>query len=218
MLIGHYAPALLFQRARPTVPLAALFVAAQLVDLAWASLVLLGVEHLRIVPGASASNDLDLYDMPWTHSLASTGVWALAAFAGFRAWKRGATAQGDAVVFAAVVASHFVLDWVVHVHDLPIAAAQGTKLGLGLWNMKPLAVVVECGLFAATSLYWWWPRRAAPAARAQGIFLAALLAFAVASFYIPEPPTPQAMALSGLFTWTLCAWLAARVTRARVTT
>jgi hypothetical protein len=45
------------------------------------------------------------------------------------------------------------------------------------------------------------------------MFLAGLFAFAVASFYIPEPPTPQAMALSGLFTWGLCAWLAARVTR-----
>jgi hypothetical protein len=213
MLIGHYAPALLLQRARPTVPLAALFVAGQLVDLAWASLVLLGVEHLRIVPGFSASNDLDLYDMPWTHSLASTFVWGLVALGAWRVLKPGPTALGDAGVFALGVTTHFVLDWVVHVGDLPIAAAQGPKLGLGLWNFKALAVLVECGFFAVAALAWWWPRRTGREARAAGALLLGMLAFGVASYFIPEPPTPEAMAVSGLLTWTLLPVLAARVTR-----
>lgn len=213
MLIGHYAPALVLQRARPSVPLAALFIAAQLVDLGWATLVLLDVEHLRMVHGFSASNDLDLSDMPWTHSLAATGVWALAAFIGYRLWKRVPGATVDAAVFALVVASHFVLDWVVHVQDLPIAAAQGPKLGLGLWNFKWAAVLVECSLFALAALAWWWPHRQGVNARKQAALLLGMFVFAVASFFIPEPPTPQAMAVSGLFTWTVVPWLAARVTR-----
>jgi hypothetical protein len=31
----------------------------------WALLVLLGIEKVRIVPGMTASNPLDLYDMPY---------------------------------------------------------------------------------------------------------------------------------------------------------
>ena len=39
----------------------------QLVDIAWSILVLLGIEKLRIVPGFTATNPLDLYYMPFTH-------------------------------------------------------------------------------------------------------------------------------------------------------
>ncbi|MFO0547486.1 MAG: hypothetical protein U0271_03805 [Polyangiaceae bacterium] len=214
MLIGHYAPALLLQRARPSVPLPALFVAAQLVDLAWALLVLMGVEHLRIVRGFSASNDLELYDMPWTHSLASTPLWVLAAVVGWRAFRRGPAATVDAAIVGLTVSSHFLLDFVVHVKDLPVAAAQGPKLGLGLWNAKAAAVLVECGLFAFSALAWWWPRRAQPGAKKSAGLLAAMFAFAVASFFIPAPPTPAAMAASGLATWIVLPLLAAWATRA----
>jgi hypothetical protein len=79
MLIGHYAPALVLSRLRPSVRLGPLFVATQLVDVGWGLCILAGVEHARIVPGFTASNDLDLWDMSYTHSLVATGIWALAA-------------------------------------------------------------------------------------------------------------------------------------------
>ena len=44
MFVGHYGPAFAIRAARPEVPLWVLFVAAQLVDIAWALLVLGGVE------------------------------------------------------------------------------------------------------------------------------------------------------------------------------
>jgi hypothetical protein len=59
-------------------PLWLLFIAVQLVDVAWAVLVLLGVEKARIVPGITASNPLDLYYMPYTHSLVAAGLWSVA--------------------------------------------------------------------------------------------------------------------------------------------
>src|SRR4051812_40714062 len=80
MLIGHYAPALVLQRARPSVKLWQLFVATQLVDVLWAAFVFGGIEHARIVPGFTESNDLDLWDMPYTHSLVGTVAWAALAF------------------------------------------------------------------------------------------------------------------------------------------
>ena len=141
MLIGHYAPALALARFRPSVKLWHLFVATQLVDVFWALFILGGIEHARVVPGFTASNDLDLWDMPYTHSLVATLLWAGAAFAVWRAIGRGAGRTGDALVVAAAVASHFVADFLVHAGDLPVMAAQGTKLGLGLWQNRPAALI-----------------------------------------------------------------------------
>ena len=106
------------------------------------------------------------------------------------------------------MASHFVGDLLVHVGDLPVMAAQGPKLGLGLWANRPLALVVESGLFGAGALYWWWPRRNNPGGAAVGLALAALTAFAAITFFIPTPPSPDAMALTGLATYVGLAFVA----------
>ncbi|MGZ4890442.1 MAG: hypothetical protein ACXWBH_14770, partial [Candidatus Angelobacter sp.] len=51
------------------IPLWLLFMAVQFIDVLWSIFVLLGIEKVRIVPGITASNALDLYYMPYTHSL-----------------------------------------------------------------------------------------------------------------------------------------------------
>ena len=77
MFIGHYGVSLV-AAARPKAPgLGTLFVAAQLIDYGFFTLVLLGVEHLRLVPGITRTNAMDLYDMPWTHSLIGASAWAI---------------------------------------------------------------------------------------------------------------------------------------------
>src|ERR1700687_547968 len=81
MFIGHYGPSFAIKAIRPAIPLWPLFIAVQLVDVAWAVLVLLGMEKVRIVPGITASNPLDLYYMPYTHSLVAAALWAVAAIA-----------------------------------------------------------------------------------------------------------------------------------------
>lgn len=80
---------------------------------------LTGIEHLRMIPGFTESNPLDLYDMPFSRSLV-----AAVAEAG----------RSEAVIIGLAVATHFALDLVVHIHDLPVAGTHGTKLGVGLWN------------------------------------------------------------------------------------
>jgi hypothetical protein len=57
------------KKVEPTLPLWMLFLAAQLPDVLWAAFVLLEIEHYRILPGITASLPLDLYYMPYTHSL-----------------------------------------------------------------------------------------------------------------------------------------------------
>lgn len=213
MLIGHYAPALVLQRARPSVKLWQLFVATQLVDVLWAAFVFSGIEHARIVPGFTASNDLDLWDMPYTHSLVGTVAWAALAFVVWWFMRREPTRTGNALVIAAAVASHFVADLVVHVRDLPVTPGGAMRLGFGLWRSRPLALAVEVGAFAAAAWWWWWPRRVNPGAQAAGTVLLGLTAFAAVTFYVPTPPSPSAMALTGLATWAVMAVLAGWIDR-----
>ena len=52
MFIGHFAPAFVAAAITPERPrLGLYFIAAQLVDWAFFAFVLVGVEHMRIVPG-----------------------------------------------------------------------------------------------------------------------------------------------------------------------
>jgi hypothetical protein len=62
MFIGHYAVALAAKEASPRTSLGTLFIATQFIDLLWPLFVLLGVEHVRIAPGATIVTPLDFYD------------------------------------------------------------------------------------------------------------------------------------------------------------
>ena len=156
MFIGHWAPALAVA-ANPKAPrLATLFIAGQLVDWGFFSLMLVGVENMRVSPGISAMNPMDLYDMPWTHSLMGSLVWA----AGFALilwlWRRDRTA---ALIGGAVVLSHWLLDLLVHVPDLTLWGSP-PKLGLGLWNHPGIEMPLELGITMAALLYYTWKTRA----------------------------------------------------------
>jgi len=80
MLVGHYGPAFALKCAERTIPLWVLFVAVQWMDVLWSGFVALGIERFRVVPGFTATNALDLYYMPFTHSL--PGAAALRSFWG----------------------------------------------------------------------------------------------------------------------------------------
>src|SRR2546421_1142933 len=84
MFVGHYGVSFAAKKAEPSIPLWVLFIAVQLLDVLWAPFVLLGIEKVRIVPGITASNPLDLYYMPYTHSLLATIGWSVAAFLVYR--------------------------------------------------------------------------------------------------------------------------------------
>jgi hypothetical protein len=69
MFLGHYSVAFAARTERNKIPLWVLFVAVQLLDLLWAPFVFLGLKKVRIVLGIPATSPLDLYYMPYTHSL-----------------------------------------------------------------------------------------------------------------------------------------------------
>jgi hypothetical protein len=211
MFVGHYSASLVARRIAPQLPMWALLLAAQAVDVGWALLVLAGVEHLRIVPGFTATNPLDLYDMPYTHSLPAALLWALAAGLVAFAWARRRPASAPAagrlaLVLAAVVFSHWCLDLVVHVPDLPLWGDR-FKVGLGLWNHVAVATALEIALLVGAAL---WLRADALAWRraggwALGVFVGVLVAFHAVNLLGPPPPSVAAVGAAGLAVYCIVA-------------
>ncbi len=146
MFIGHIAVGLGAKRIAPEVSTGTLMLAACLADVLALPLMLAGLEHASIRPGITAVNSLDLYDIPISHSLLMGAVWAaLLASAWFL---RRRSARG-AWVIAAAVLSHWVLDFVSHRPDMPLAPGVRSYLGLGLWNSPAATFLVEGALWAA---------------------------------------------------------------------
>src|SRR5262245_17226016 len=143
MFVGHYSVSFATKRADASIPLWVLFIAVQWLDVVWAPLVLLGIEKVRIVPGFTATNPLDLYYMPYTHSLVAAIIWSAAAAGVYRSAKP-ATPKASLLVGLAVF-SHWVLDFIVHVPDMPLYDNRA-KVGLGLWNEPILAFGLEAAL------------------------------------------------------------------------
>jgi hypothetical protein len=184
MFIGHFAPALIAAARPQAAGLGTLFVAAQLVDIGFAALLVPGIEAMRITPGIAAMNPMDLYHMPYTHSLLGTAVWAaLFGLLVQLATKRKAAAVGAALV----VLSHWFIDLIVHVPDLTLYGAP-PKIGLGLWNHPAVAMPLEIALIAAAFLIYARRTRADGGDRRLWV-LAGLLTFAQAvDWFGPKEP------------------------------
>jgi hypothetical protein len=174
MFIGHWAPALVAAAVSKRSPrLGTLFIAAQLMDWAFFAFLLLGIEHMRVVPGITAMNPMDLYDMRYTHSLVGSLVLAAGYVLIVWGWRRD---RGYAFLAGAVVFSHWLLDLLVHRPDLTIAGAP-PKIGLGLWNAPAIEMPLELGLtFGALGLYLAATRGPALPAIVLGAVLLALQA------------------------------------------
>lgn len=205
MFVGHYGPSFGLRHASGGVPLWVLFLAVQLVDVVWSLLVMAGLEKVRIVPGFTASSPLDLYYMPYTHGLLSSLAWAVSfgALSSLRWGRRGG------VVIGICVFSHWILDLLVHVQDLPLWG-NAYKVGFGLWDRPVIAFVVEAGvLFLGTAMYAAHARSRA----AIWIFAGIMLAVQMTSFVTPPPAEPKQfamMALSSYAAFTAAAWYVER--------
>jgi hypothetical protein len=145
MVIGHYAVAMAAKRVAPRTSLGTLIAAAILLDLIWPVLVLLGIEIVTITPGVTAVTPLTFVSYPYSHSLLLSLLWGLLFAGGYYVARRYVPGS---VALGALVVSHWVLDAVVHVPDLPLTPWGSTRIGLGLWNSRPVSLGVELALFA----------------------------------------------------------------------
>jgi hypothetical protein len=211
MFIGHYGVSFAAKAVRPTLPLWVLFLAVQLVDVFWAIFVLFGIEKVRIVPGITATNPLDLYFMPYTHGLISSLLWAVAAALVCRLFPK-INAWGTAAVVGAAVFSHWLLDLIVHRPDLPLYDSS-FKVGLGLWNLPLIAFALEVVLLVG-GMYLYF--RTTGRRGRLGLIVIALMMMAVqVTVFFGAPPTSDvAVAVSALVSYFLFAavvyWLERR--------
>lgn len=205
MFIGHFAVGFAAKRAAPQTSLGTLFLGAQLLDLLWPSLLLLGVERVEISPGITRLTPLDFTYYPWSHSLLMVYVWGLLLGADYylvRHYRRGA------IVVGLLVLSHWLLDLLVHRPDLPLYPGDSPLVGLGLWNFPVLAIVLEVGLFI---MGVWLYHRGTLARDRIGLWglwvlVAFLMLIYLGNLFGDPPPSVAAIGWVGQSQWLLVAW------------
>lgn len=208
MFVGHFAASAAVKAVRPQLPFWACVGAAQLLDIGWGALVIAGVERLRVNPALPGS-PLELYHMPWTHSLPMALLWsALAGVLAMRWWGRAGAWLG------AVVFSHWLADLLVHRPDLPLGLF-GPKVGLGLWSLPVVEMIVEIGLMGLAVALWTARRGAAgqPPRPALGWFVA-MLVLAIVNALPGEAPAPAVMGGLALMGYAIAIAVGAMVDRA----
>jgi membrane-bound metal-dependent hydrolase YbcI (DUF457 family) len=211
MFIGHIALALAAKRATPRASLATLFLAAQWADVIWPIFLAVGIEQVRIQPGNTPFTPLDFVSYPYSHSLFALIVWGVLFGVVYRAVAGG---RNTLWVLAALVISHWVLDWVTHRPDMPLYPGSA-KYGLGLWNSVPATIVIEGLMYVAGLTIYLRATRARDRIGRWGFFslAAALVVIYLVSAFGPPPPSIEALwitALIGAAILTLWAWWADR--------
>jgi hypothetical protein len=197
MFVGHYGVAFPAKKLEPSIPLWVLFLAVQFLDILWAPFILLGIEKVRIVPGFTASNPLDLYYMPYTHGLLSALLWSCAAGVLYHFVVRPSRLRASLVIGLAVF-SHWILDFIVHSPDLPLYDNHA-KVGLGLWNSPALAFGLEAALlFGGMWIYLRGRQARSLGTLALGIVMLGIQAYL---FFGPPPSSDRAAASTALLAY-----------------
>jgi FtsH-binding integral membrane protein len=107
-----------------------------------------------------------------------------------------------------LVLSHWILDLITHIPDLPLFPGVDTKVGIGLWNSIPFTIIVEGLIFITGSFLY---IKATKAENKKGVFaLWGLLIFLVIIYVMnifgPPPESAVAIGYVGLSQWLLIAW------------
>jgi LexA-binding, inner membrane-associated putative hydrolase len=206
MFIGHIAVGLAAKKVSPRTSLGTLVLAAQLPDLIWPVLLLLGVEHAAIVPGSTAVTPLGFLDYPLSHSLLADAGWGLILAGIYHVLKKNT--RGAFWLWVCVV-SHWILDAISHRPDMPLYPGGHILVGLGLWNSRAGTMTVELGMFAAGVVIYLSATEARDrtgqwAFWSLNVFLI-LLYFG--NLFGPPPPSITAVAYAGTFgVWLLIVW------------
>jgi hypothetical protein len=205
MFIGHFAAGMAAKRFQPSISLATLFLAAQWLDLLWPTLLLLDIEHVTIAPGISRVTPLDFHDYPITHSLALVVGWSLLFGVVYFLLTRH---RSGSLVVGLLVLSHWVLDLLVHIPDLPLYPGASPKVGLGLWNSLPLTILLEGAIFISGVWLYWQAKKSA--GEKVNAWFWSLMGFLVVVHIMnlagPPPPSIEAIAWAGHLQWLFVLW------------
>jgi hypothetical protein len=149
MFVGHYAAGYAIKKRFQEIPLWLIFIAVQFVDILAFLLVLLGIEKISYNPTPNPFLRTSVDYVPYSHSLFYNLIFAVIIFSLFqrsRSMKWG-------IVLSIGVISHWFLDAIVHVKDLPLFL-NSYKVGLGLWRLPMTAFVVELSMLMVAAIYF----------------------------------------------------------------
>jgi hypothetical protein len=205
MFIGHFAAGLAAKKVQPAISLGTLFLAAQFLDLLWPTLLLLGLERVEIAPGISEVTPLNFIYYPISHSLIAVLGWSLLFGLIYHLITKN---RKRALLVGALVLSHWLLDVIVHIPDLPLYPGDSPKVGFGLWNSSTLTILVE-GLFFVMGLAWYIRAKRSMGERLNWWFwslIVFLLVVHIMNFVGPPPPSVGAVAWVGHLQWLFIPW------------
>ncbi|MCP4541613.1 MAG: hypothetical protein GY832_31155 [Chloroflexi bacterium] len=153
---GHFAIGLVAKPAAPKVPLWVLLMATEIFDFLFFAFQAAGLESMAVttmdwnqgmqiqVPGSA----------PYSHGLLACVIWSVVAAVIVYVFYRD---RRTSIIMGLVVFSHWVLDFIVHLPDLPLLFEGSPLVGLGLWGSGPgliVSILLELGLlFGGIAFY-----------------------------------------------------------------
>jgi len=202
MFVGHYSVAFAAKSDKNKIPLWVLFVAVQFLDYIWATLVLLGIEKLRVIKGFTAGSMLDSYFHPYSHSLITAILWSCVAAIVYKpicSWLGFVYTKSAALIIGVAVLLHWILDLIAHPRDLAIYD-NTWKVGFGLWNYRDPEFALEIGLLGAGILLY-LTRNVMPTIRKGAViaFGAAFVVIQIGDTYVPRNPLTARQTVIGVW-------------------
>lgn len=204
MFIGHFGVGFAGKKVDSKPSLGTLFMAAQWLDLIWPLFILIGLEKVEIIPGYTAATPLKFTYYPFTHSLLFAIIWGILFGAVYYFFKKNIKVS---ILLGVLVLSHWILDLIVHVPDLPIFPWSNIKVGLGLWNDVGTTMVLESIIFFGGAYLYFKVTKAKNMIGKLSFW--ALIVFLFAVYVMNEfgspPPSVQAIGFVGLSQWLIVA-------------
>jgi hypothetical protein len=189
MGIGHAAVALGASRAEPRINVGLLIFAAFLADFLLGIFAAFGLEQAHVPPNFATRHYLT-FTFPYSHGMVSLLLWGILLGGSF-CWLDWRDRTRAFLVVAALVFSHFLLDALVHVPELPLLGENSPKIGLALWNHLPLELTLET-LMAIAGLAIYWRLGGSRVSRwGIAIFTLLLTALTWTQLFITRPPSPS---------------------------
>lgn len=205
MFIGHFGLGFAAKKADTKVSLGTFFLAAQFIDLIWPTLLILGLERVEIELGISKVTPLNFISYPISHSLLMVAIWGILFGVLYKVFRKNTK---GAIILGLCVVSHWVLDLIVHIPDLPLYPGDSPKFGFGLWNSVAAAMILEFIIFFAGVFIYAKTTSAKNKKGTLGLWGLVLffVLIQIANVFGPPPPSVTAIAWSGHLQWLFIIW------------
>ncbi|HEY2375548.1 MAG TPA: metal-dependent hydrolase [Gemmatimonadaceae bacterium] len=205
MVLGHYGVAFAAKRLTPRTSLGTSVLAAQWLDELWPILVVAGVEQVAVSSAPVGASTLDFVYYPFSHSLAAAVVWSIV-FGGLYFLSR--RDRRSALIVGLLVLSHWVLDFPMHLPDLPLWPGSSTRVGLGAWRSFPLTIFLELVIFIPGLVVYLRATRARDRVGSWALWTMVIVLVLIyfSSFVSPAPSSGRAVGFSALGLWLFVPW------------